>query len=88
MGPYISSTQGNVFRKNGKPCHDQMTRSCEVVEYWCQVIELLLMHKFGKTLFNCSMGNVDKKVLCRIYLVDESMSTDIVTNYKKITSKL
>lgn len=46
------------------------------------------MHKFGKTLFNCSMGNVDKKDLCRIYLVDESMSTDIVTNYKKITSKL
>lgn len=46
------------------------------------------MHKFGKTLSNCSMGNVDKKVLCRIYLVDESMSTDIVTNYKKITSKL
>lgn len=46
------------------------------------------MHKFGKTLFNCSMGNVDKKDLCRIYLVDESMSTDIGTNYKKITSKL
>lgn len=33
MGPYISSTQGTLFRKNGKPCHDQMTRSCEVVEY-------------------------------------------------------
>lgn len=32
MGPYISSTQGYVFRKNGKPCHDQMTRSCEVVK--------------------------------------------------------
>lgn len=24
---------GYPFRKNGKPCHDQMTRSCEVVEY-------------------------------------------------------
>lgn len=46
------------------------------------------MYKFGKILFNCLMGNVDKKVLCRIYLVDESMSIDIVINYKKIISKL